>query len=385
MRVAIDAHAIGKRQTGNEVYIRGLMDHFIPLAQDTDFIAYVCGPDAVPHIPVGMKMRQISSNPYWRLGYQLQRRLRQDRADVLHVQYTAPVGCRIPVVVTVHDVSFLEEPSFFSAFRQRQLAITVSRTVRNAARILTCSEFSRQAIARAYGLNPERIAVAPNAASPVFRPLDRQQAIDQVQRSYGIRAPFLLCVGNLQRRKNQLGLIRAFEQLMIDQPDLPHHLVLVGKETPQAADIKAVARRSPLRHRIHFTGFVDDGMLPWLYNACDLFVFPSFYEGFGIPVLEAMACGCPVASSDRTALPEVAGNTALYFNPDSVTSMAQTVCDVLRNLDFAATLGRSAMDRAREFSWRRSAEIVLSTYRDAAGITAPKAITTVPRAVASGS
>jgi glycosyltransferase involved in cell wall biosynthesis len=361
------------------------MEHFVPLDPGATFLAYVSAKEAIPYIPVGMQSRLISPNPYWRLGYQFGRRLGQDRAEVLHVQYTSPLGCRIPVVVTVHDVSFLDEPTFFSPFRQRQLAITVHRTVQNAARILTCSEFSRQAIARAYRLNPDRIVVAPNAASPVFRPLDRQQAVDQIQRSYGIRAPFLLCVGNLQRRKNQLGLISAFQQLMTDQPDLPHHLVLVGKETAQAAEIRAVARQSPMRHRIHFTGFVDDSMLPWLYNACDLFVFPSFYEGFGIPVLEAMACGCPVASSNRTALPEVAGNTALYFNPASVSSMAETMRDMLRNLDFAATLGRSALDRAREFRWRRSAEIVLNTYRQAAGVPVRRSMIAQPSAVVPGS
>ncbi len=385
MRVAIDAHAIGKRQTGNEVYIRGLMEHYVSLAPDMEYIAYLSSSDAASRMPPDIATRQISANPYVRLGYQLGRRLRLDQASVLHVQYTAPLRCAIPVVVTVHDVSFLEQPEFFSGFRQKQLALTVKRTILQAARVLTCSEFSRKAIARAYSMDPARIVVAPNAAAPAFQPLDRGQASDLVRRVFGLDAPYLLCVGNLQRRKNQIGLIQAFEQLMQDQPDLPQHLVLVGKETSQAAEIRAAARRSPLRHRIHFTGFVDDDLLPALYNGCDLFVFPSFYEGFGIPLLEAMACGCPVACSNRTALPEVGGNAAMYFDPGSTAEMVRAISNMLRNLDFAEKLGRAAIDRAREFSWRRSAEIVLNTYREAAGIPAPVAVPAVPRAVASGS
>jgi len=385
VRVAIDAHAIGKRQTGNEVYIRGLMEHFVPLASDIDYIAYVSSRCAVRGIPAGIDVKLISPNPYMRLGYQLGRCLRDDKASVVHVQYTAPLHCTVPVVVTVHDVSFLEQPTFFSGFRQRQLAITVRRTVLQAARVLTCSEFSRKAIARAYGLDPERIVVAPNAASPDFRPLDRQRARQIARESLGLDAPFLLCVGNLQRRKNQTGLIRAFESLMRDQSQLPQHLVFVGKETAQAPEVMTAAEKSPFRDRIHFTGFVSDELLPWLYNACDLFVFPSYYEGFGIPVLEAMACGCPVASSNRTALPEVGGSAVVYFDPTSTASMAQTLADMLRNLEFATKLGRSGVERAREFSWRRSANIVINTYREAAGQASPVALAATQRVVASGS
>lgn len=385
MRVAIDAHAIGKRQTGNEVYIRSLMEHYASLAPDIAYLAYVSSPEAVAGIPPAIQTRSISSNPYLRLGLQLSSRLRQDRASLVHVQYTAPLQCPVPVVVTVHDVSFEEQPEFFSPLRQWQLTFTVRRTVKQAVRVLTCSAFSRRAIARAYQLDPEKIVVAPNAASPQFRPLDAARAREIVRQRLGLDAPYLLCVGNLQRRKNQIGLIRAFESLMQDQPDWQQHLVLAGKETTQSSEILAAVRRSPLRHRIHCTGFVPDDLLPWLYNACDLFVFPSFYEGFGIPLLEAMACGCPVASSNRTALPEVGGNAAVYFDPGSVPAIAQTLHDMLRNLEFAKKLGRSAMDRAREFSWRSSAEIVLNTYREAAGQSAPVQMAAGPRAFASGS
>lgn len=385
MRVAIDAHSIGKQQTGNEVYVRSLLEHYVSLAPDLEYLAYVSSQSAVHGLPPHIETRPISANPYVRLGYQFGRSLRDDEADVVHVQYTAPLNCPVPVVVTVHDVSFVEQPEFFSKFRQKQLALTVHRTVQQAARVLTCSEFSRNAISKAYGMNPEKIVVAPNAASACFLPLNRADARGVVREELGIDAPFLLCVGNLQRRKNQIGLIRAFESLMNADPELPHHLVFVGKETPQSKEILTAARRSPLRDRIHFTGFVSDELLPWIYNASDLLVFPSFYEGFGIPLLEAMACGCPVASSNRTALPEVGGSAAVYFDPTSVYDMARTIHDLLLSVELRQKLGRAALERSRAFSWRSSAEIVISAYREAAGQPLPVTVESTPRAFASGS
>jgi glycosyltransferase involved in cell wall biosynthesis len=383
VRVAIDAHAIGKRQTGNEVYVRSLLGELVELAPEIQYTAYVSSREAIAMVPPSVGTRLISPNPYRRLGYQFGFLLRSERPDVLHVQYTAPLHCATPVVVTVHDVSFVDHPEFFSRFRQQQLSLTVKRTIRQAARVLTCSEFSRQAIARAYDLDPAKISVVPNAASAAFYPRDRDEAAAIVRQRFGFTQPYLLCVGNLQRRKNQIGLIRAFAALMKAHPELPHHLVCVGKETPQANEIYTVARNSGIQERIHFTGFVSDEVLPWLYSGSDLFIFPSFYEGFGIPLLEAMACGCLVASSNRTAMPEVAGNAAIYFDPSSVDGIAKTIYDMLTNLAHSQSLVEASLERARRYSWTHSAEIVLNAYREAAGKPLPASVEPAARAFAS--
>jgi glycosyltransferase involved in cell wall biosynthesis len=362
MRFAVDAHAIGCHLTGNEVYVRNLLDSFAVLDGSSEFIAYVAADEAKEWVPEHFLQRCVARNPFLRLGYDLTRKLYQDRPDLVHVQYTAPLVCPVPVVVSVHDVSFFEHPEFFTAFRAAQLRWTVRRTIRRAARILTGSEFSRQAIARTYGVDAEHIIVIPNAAASMFRPLARETAAAAVRSRFSIPGPFLLTVGDLQPRKNQLGLIRAFAELIRAQPQLPHRLVLAGKETWFAPRICKAAATSGVAERIHFTGFVSDQDLLQLYNACDVFVFPSFYEGFGLPVLEAMACGRAVACSNAAALVEVVDAAALLFDPHSTEQMVRALLDLLLDAELRARMERIGLQRAARFSWRLTAQETLEVY-----------------------
>src|ERR1700682_95328 len=150
MRFAVDAHAIGRHLTGNEVYVRSLLNAFAAQDQDCEFVAYVSSESAAQSIPSNIRTRRISANPFLRLGFDLALKVRQDKPDLLHVQYTAPLGCNVPVVVSVHDVSFLEHPEDFTRDRAWQLQWTVRRTVYSAAKILTGSEFSKASILKVY-------------------------------------------------------------------------------------------------------------------------------------------------------------------------------------------------------------------------------------------
>src|SRR5260370_24855990 len=156
MRYAVDAHAIGRHLTGNAVYVRRLLRAFTDLDRDSQFLAYVCEQEAESWLPKRVRVHRVARNPWVRLGWDLARRVREDCPDLLHVQYTAPLGTRVPLVVTVHDVSFLEHPEFFTRGRRWQLRHTVASTVKRAARILTASEFSRGPILKAYNPPPEK-------------------------------------------------------------------------------------------------------------------------------------------------------------------------------------------------------------------------------------
>ena len=367
MRFSVDAHSVGCHLTGNEVYIRNLLNEFAKLDRTNRFLAYVAKPEAPSRLPGRIETRWVSENPYKRLGLDLPRHLAKDRPDLLHVQYTGPLFTKVPLVVSVHDVSYLEFPQYFTKYRAKQLKITVRRTVERAAAILTPSEFSRNAILRNYKLDEEKVVVVHNAVSSEFRPIDRQVAQSAVQRKFGIPGPFVLTVGDLQPRKNHLGLLRAFESVIRAHPQLTHRLVFVGKETWYSKDLHRAVERSGVAGRVHFTGFVEDADLVQIYGACDLFVFPSFYEGFGLPILEAMACGRAVASSDTTAMPEVADGAAILFNPESADQIVRAIRDILLDAELRQRLERLGSQRATAFSWERAAERTLEVYSRVAG------------------
>src|ERR1700691_871516 len=176
MRFSVDAHSVGCHLTGNEVYIRNLLNEFAKLDRSSQFIAYVSKRDAGSRLPSGIAPRWVSANPFRRLGIDLPLRLRQDRPDLLHVQYTGPLFSRVPLVVSVHDVSFLEHPQYFTRFRANQLKMTVRSTVQQAAAVLTPSEFSRTAILKHYNLDETKVVVVHNAAASEFRAIDRRTA-----------------------------------------------------------------------------------------------------------------------------------------------------------------------------------------------------------------
>lgn len=367
MRFSVDAHAIGQHLTGNETYIRNILRCFAVLDKRAEFVTYLSRQHAVDELPDRFRKHTVSVNPFVRLGFDIPRRLRQDRPDLLHVQYTAPVFCNTPIVVSVHDVSFLEHPEYFTRFRSLQLQCTVRRTVKAAARVLTVTEFSKRSIQAAYGLEEEKITVLPNGVSSEFRPMAREVAQRAVSSTRGLNTPFILTVGDLQPRKNQLGLIRAFEQLMKAHPQLPHHLVIVGKETWHSPAVRAAARKSSVGSRIHFTGFVADEELRHLYGACDLFVYPSFYEGFGLPILEAMASSRAVACSNTSGMPEVADSAALLFDPHSTDQLVLAMRDLLLNPELRLRMERLGTQRAAMFSWERTAAKTLDLYYEVAG------------------
>ncbi len=367
MLISIDAHAIGCRLTGNEVYVSNLIRQFTRLDASTRFHLFISHPDIAASLPGCFDTTVVSTNPFQRLGLDIPGHLRANPPDLLHVQYTSPLSCRIPLVVTIHDVSFLEHPEYFRPLRALQLRWTVGRTARRAAYILTPSEFTKRAIMNAYDVEEGRVQVIPNGVSDDFRPIDRTTAALAVKGRFGVSGPYILTIGDLVPRKNHIGLIRAFEQMARARPELPHRLVVVGKPAWFAPRVWQAAADSPLRDRIHFTGLVPDGDLPSLYGAADVVAYPSFYEGFGLPVVEAMACGRAVVCSENSAIPEVANRSALLFDPKSPEAIAHALESVLMNPDLRGRLERLGLRRAKGFTWTRTARQTLDAYYRVAG------------------
>jgi glycosyltransferase involved in cell wall biosynthesis len=364
LRIGLDAHMVGGQETGNETYVRGLVDGLAGLEEDFDLSVYHLGAAWRAGGPQVHFRRLTTASSLLRLAADLPLRAARERLDVLHTTYAAPLLAPCPVVVTVHDISFVAHPEWFSDRDLRVLSLTVPWSMRRAARIVTVSELCRAEIIAHYRLPEDRVVAIPNAAGPAAQPLGKAEAGEELaQLGLDPNRPYLLAVGNLQPRKNLARLIEAFRRLPAG--GLEVDLVIVGPRHFQGEQVLAAGREAG--DRVHFTGYLDDRQLAACYRRAEAFVFPSIFEGFGIPALEAMAHGIPVASSRGGALPEVCGAAALYFDPLDVDSIEEAVRRVLTDDELRASLVHAGHERERGFSWHRSAEQTLGVYRAVAG------------------
>ena len=353
---------VGAMETGNETYIKGLVEGFGAVGDELDLrIYHVNGQWAEPG-PGRRFERLLSANALVRLGVELPFRSVTERLDVLHMTYASPVWSAARLVVTVHDICYVTNPEWFSSRDLRVLTAVVPHSMRKAAHVITVSEAARTAIIEHYRVPAERVSAIANGPGPAATHIDDDDAKEEIA-SAGLQVdrPFILAVGNLQPRKNMVRLIRAYRSL-IDGPGFDFDLVVVGPQRYRAAEILREAA-GPSVERIHFTGYITDRQLSACYAKCAAFVFPSLYEGFGIPVLEAMAHRAPVACSDVDALREVAGDAALLFDPMSVDSIRDAIEKVTSDSATRQRLSSGGVIQAAKFTWLKSASQTLDIYR----------------------
>lgn len=367
MRIGIDAHMVGHGETGNETYVVGLIaglgqvdsrNEYRVVVEDLTAAAGMClKPNFVPVVirPRSAFVRVPISMP-WLAG--------RERIDLLHVTYVAPPLIRCPVVVTVHDVSYRLFPEAFSPRDRAMLSIMVPVSMRNARQVITVSESSKRDILRFYRLPEDKIRVTYEAAGPQFTLARGNPRHESAVSEYSHDRRYILAVGNLQPRKNLKRLIEAYHRLVLAGA-IECDLLLVGKPQWKAADLYQTIRMLGLEERVRFTGFVPDELLPALYRNADVFVYASLYEGFGLPILEAMACGTPVITSNVSAMPEVAGDAALLVDPRSVDQLAQAILAVVSRPDVAQSLRQRGLARAAQFTWSKTAEETLQVYQKA--------------------
>jgi glycosyltransferase involved in cell wall biosynthesis len=292
----------------------------------------------------------------------LPERARDEGVDVLHLTrpLVAPMPrLSAPTVVTVHDVLTLRAPEYFSRVIRANFRALGPRTMRSAAAVLTGSEYSRGEIVELVGVEPSRVHVVPLGIDERFRPAPRPE---HLARRFCIDRPYVLCVGTLEPRKNLAGALRAFAALGADRGAF--QLVVTGGPGWMSAEFGSVLDR--LREDIVVTGYVDDDDLVALLSSAACFLYPSFLEGFGLPPLEAMACGAPVVSSSGGSLAEVCGDAALLVDPHDEEALAEALRRALTDDGLAADLRRRGPARAAEFTWRRCALGTARVYRDVA-------------------
>lgn len=370
MHIAIDAHSVGAQLAGNETYAVNLIEALAEIDQANQYTLYVTKQSAVdrfasrwPNVKV---RRTLPHTPLVRIPLTLSAELRRNPVDVLHVQYTAPPLAPCAVVATIHDLSFEHLPETFNRRSRAQLRLTVRRTACNAAQVLTLSEFSRRNIVETYALDPKRVGVTPAAAAQHFRPVEDETELRRIRTTYGIERDYILALGSIQPRKNLVRLIKAYSSLALaDSANELPLLVLAGKRGWLEAETIQAAEQSPVRKNIRFIGYVPNDDLPGLYSGAICLAYPSYFEGFGLPILEAMQCGTPVIAGNRTSLPEVAGDAGVLVDPFDETAVAKALTAVIENPGYRDQLRVKGIERAREFSWQRTARLTLDAYERA--------------------
>ena len=368
MRVAIDTRKL--HDFGIGTYIRNLLRHLARLDRQSDYIA-VCRPEDADSIrALGPNFRPVPdrSAPYSvREQWSLPLTVSREKPDVFHApHYVLPTLMPGRTMVTIHDCIHLMFPEYLPCRMAKVYArAAMYSATRRASRILTVSESSKRDILRFFPVDPGKITVIYNAIDERFRIQPAEDATARVRERYQLADPFVLYVGNVKPHKNVERLIEAFALVLRRWPGTLT-LLIIGEAISSFPTLRRAVHRHQLHGRVRFLGFVPEDTLSVLYRLAGVFVFPSLYEGFGLPALEAMACGTPVVASNVSSLPEVLDEAALLVDPHSAPEIADAIVRVLSDPAVGAELRAKGLARAEQFSWPRSVARTLEIYREVA-------------------
>ncbi|NPA92006.1 MAG: glycosyltransferase family 4 protein [Chloroflexi bacterium] len=393
MRIGINGWFWGTPEVGSGQYVHHLLHSLLRVAPEHEYILYL--PGAQPHavnvpVPDGVRVQVVRTpfDRYWdnlaKVWYEqiaLPRAALADAVDVLHVPYWgSALVRRVPTVVTVHDLI----PMLLLAYRGGLLVRTYTRLVAEGARradmVLTDSQASRRDIRRYLKVPPERVRAVPLAVDGMYRRVTDEERLSYVQEKYRLPPRFLLYLGGFDQRKNVTTLLQAFAALVLTVEQaaeeaketedvlsvLDVKLVVAGRlparDTRFFPDPRKIVQAFGIRDHVRFIGWVDEEDKPALYTLAEALVFPSLYEGFGLPVLEAMACGTPVIAANAASLPELVGDAGLLVAPRDVEGLAEAMLQVLTDPSLKEELSRRAMDKALRFTWEEVARATLDAY-----------------------
>jgi alpha-1,3-rhamnosyl/mannosyltransferase len=367
--IGIDARKL--KDFGIGSYIRNLLEAMgrRPEAARYRFRVYArrADRDAMPPLPGNFEVVEEDS-PGYSLG-ELTRfafRLFRDRLDLFHATHYVLPPLRSHAVVTIHDIIHLLYPQFLPNRAALVYArVMIRRALRRADRIITVSYNSKRDLVDYFGIVPSQVDVIYNGVSPEFRPDVSEEERERVARKYGVRRPYLLFLGGEKPHKNVQNVVRAFGEARRMRPDLPHVLALAGPMPKNPARIDALISALDLSGAIARPGRIEDEDLPGLFAGADALLYPTLYEGFGLPVVEAMACGTPVLTSSTSALQEIAGGYAYLVDPLDVDAIARGILLLATDPKVRADFVELGRKRALDFSWDKAAERTLEVYAEA--------------------
>ncbi len=360
MRVGFNASILWGPVTGVGHYALSLLRALPTAAPDIEFVVFGLDPES-GLLEMPSNIRLVPAGRFRHAGrqaweqFELPRLAAREGVDVLHCpDFSRPLLCSVPVVNTIHDLSFYASKHYFPATKRVYKAAMAHYTVQRSA-LIAVSEFTRAELQRTFGISPDRVSV-------IYSGVDQATALSCEPAS----TPFILYVGTLEHRKNIVSLIDAYS-VFRRTTGLPHRLLLVGARGFGWASIAEAATRSPFRNDIEMPGYLDGSTVQRLYQSADVFVYPSLYEGFGFPVLEAMAGGTPVVCSNASSIPEAGGAAAAYFDPFSPADLAEALDRVLSSADLRARMRAEGLRQAARFTWLDCARRHCRSYASVCG------------------
>lgn len=286
-----------------------------------------------------------------------------EHLDLLHAMaFARPIMARCPIVLTIYDMSFVRMPERFPTFQRLYLQRMSRYSARRAARIIVISQSTKDDVVRFCGVPADRVTVIYCGVDELFKPLSRHE-VEQFRSAKGLPSHFILYLGTLEPRKNVAQLVRAYAALRQNGREKPK-LVIAGAKGWGYDKVFATVEQSGVKDDVIFTGYVPQAELPFWYNAADLFVFPSLFEGFGLPVLEAMACGTPAITSNVSSLPEVAGDAALTIAPGDARTLAEAIAQALHDTTLRQQMRERGLQQAAKFNWPTAARQTARVYEE---------------------
>jgi glycosyltransferase involved in cell wall biosynthesis len=374
MRIGLDGIPLGEIKTGVGHYTFELAHALASLSPEDEFelvspFPYVCarGEDVDQTLPPNLSVREakvnrLSRRRWWSIGLPLY--LKRASLDLFHgTNYDLPLWKKCETVLTIHDLSLLLHPETHEEHLVRRARWRLPTMARKATMIITPSESVRREVCEHLNIKPERIVAIPEAARRSFHQVPLAETIE-VRRRLKVEDEFILFVGTIEPRKNLLTLARAMDEIL-RATRLRPQLVIAGKEGWLTGELFSYLKSAQMGERVRFTGYVSDADLRALYSSCRVFVYPSVYEGFGLPPLEAMACGAPVITSRIPSIIETTGEAALLVSPTDYQELARSIIHLLTNSGERERRSSAGLRRATGFSWERTARATLNVYCEA--------------------
>jgi len=354
MKIAIDTQTTLGQKTGFGFYVKNLVENLKKVDPNDDYV--LISPDSTRDFSAPQR--------WWWDQFSFPKAARKAKVEILHQPcFSAPIFYRGKLIITVHDLISMHFPENLPFFSRMFYSKWMPFTYKRADKIIAISEDTKKDIIKRLGIASKKIQVIHSAVSADFKPIKDRNILEEVKLKYRTGKQFILDVGTLEPRKNLPFLVRAFN-LAIKEHNIPHNLVLSGKKGWYYEGLFKLVKELKLSNRVIFAGYVPEGDLPALYSAADLFAYPSMYEGFGFPPLEAMACGTPVVCSNTSSMPEVVGGAGIALSPENEEKWAEEIVKILYDKELQKALSKAGLQQAKKFSWEKTAKETIEVYKE---------------------